>query len=121
MSTHVTPIGRAVGPAFVVAKVSSIHVNGWFGQYDKLSMTRRFARDIAGLDNDNNNDNIVFVGDSPNDAPMVAFFRNACGVSGMRNFIDRMEAEPAYVTEGEIAALGRWMGSRQAPEIAVCA
>ncbi len=28
-----------------VAKVSSIHVNGWFGAYDKLSMTRIFLRD----------------------------------------------------------------------------
>src|SRR4029078_12867860 len=26
-----------------VAKISSIHVNGWFGAYDKLSMTRRFV------------------------------------------------------------------------------
>ncbi len=83
-----------------VAKVSSIHVNGWFGQYDKLSMTRRFARDVAGIDIDRDNDRVVFVGDSPNDAPMFAFFRNACGVSGVRNFAGRLEAEPAYVTEG---------------------
>ncbi len=83
-----------------VAKVSSIHVNGWFGQYDKLSMTRRFARDIAGLDIDTDNEAIAFVGDSPNDAPMFGFFRNSFGVSLVRNFIGRMEAEPAYVTEG---------------------
>ena len=83
-----------------VAKVSSIHVNGWFGQYDKLSMTRRFARDVAGLDIDKDNETVAFVGDSPNDAPMFAFFRNAFGVSGVRNFIGRLDAEPAYVTEG---------------------
>jgi len=83
-----------------VAKVSSIHVNGWFGQYDKLSMTRRFAREVAALDIDFENDRVVFVGDSPNDAPMFAFFRNACGVSGVRNFAGRLEAEPAYVTKG---------------------
>lgn len=83
-----------------VAKVSSIHVNGWFGQYDKLSMTRRFASEIAGLDIDADNGRIVFAGDSPNDAPMFGFFRNACGVCGVRNFIGRMEAEPAYITEG---------------------
>ena len=39
--------------AGAVAKVSSIHVNGWFGDFDKLSMTRRamaefFGRDIDG-------------------------------------------------------------------------
>lgn len=83
-----------------VAKVSSIHVNGWFGQYDKLTMTRRFAREIAGLDIDRDNDQVVFVGDSPNDAPMFAFFRNSCGVAGVRDFAGRIEAEPAYVTDG---------------------
>ena len=83
-----------------VAKVSSIHVNGWFGHYDKLSMTRRFAREVAGLDIDTDNDTIAFVGDSPNDAPMFGFFRNSFGVSLVRNFIGRMEAEPTYVTEG---------------------
>lgn len=86
--------------AGAVAKVSSIHVNGWFGQYDKLSMTRRFAHEIAGLDIDKDNQAIAFVGDSPNDAPMFGFFRNSFGVSLVRNFIGRMEAEPAYVTEG---------------------
>ena len=86
--------------AGAVAKVSSIHVNGWFGNYDKLSMTRRFAREVADLDIDRDNDQVVFVGDSPNDAPMFGFFRNACGVSGVRNFAGRLEAEPKYVTEG---------------------
>ncbi len=83
-----------------VAKISSIHVNGWFGQYDKLSMTRRFATDIAGLDIDRDNERVVFVGDSPNDAPLFGFFRNACGVSSVRNFAGHLEAEPTYVTEG---------------------
>ena len=86
--------------AGAIAKVSSIHVNGWFGEYDKLSMTRRFALEVAGLDIDRDNDQVVFVGDSPNDAPMFAFFHNACGVSGVRNFAGRLEAEPAYVTQG---------------------
>ncbi len=87
--------------AGAVAKISSIHVNGWFGQYDKLSMTRRFARDIAGLDIDGDaNDQVVFVGDSPNDAPLFGFFRQACGVSSVRRFAGHLEAEPAYVTQG---------------------
>ena len=104
--------------AGAVAKVSSIHVNGWFGHYNKLSMTQRFARDIANLDIDADNDSIAFVGDSPNDAPMFAFFRNACGVSGVRDFIGRMEAEPTYVTEGGggagfIEVAGRLLAARK--------
>lgn len=83
-----------------VAKVSSIHVNGWFGAYDKLTTSRRFARDILGVDLDADKSKIVFVGDSPNDSPMFGFFPNACGVANVLAFIDRMEAEPAYVTTG---------------------
>lgn len=83
-----------------VAKISSIHVNGWFGQYDKLSMTRRFAQDVLGVDLDRDKDRIIFVGDSPNDAPMFGFFPNACGVSGVLGFAGELDTEPAYVTAG---------------------
>jgi hypothetical protein len=83
-----------------VAKVSSIHVNGWFGRYDKLSMTRRFAREMIGMDLDRDKHRVVFVGDSPNDAPMFGFFPNACGVSNVLAFAGELEAEPAYVTAG---------------------
>ncbi|MEX2744527.1 HAD-IIB family hydrolase [Rhizobium mongolense] len=84
-----------------VAKVSSIHVNGWYGTYDKLTMTRRFASDVLGLDIDVEKEKIVFVGDSPNDAPMFRFFPNACGVANVVQFQGRIEAEPTYVTRAE--------------------
>jgi HAD superfamily hydrolase (TIGR01484 family) len=80
-----------------VAKVSSIHVNGWYGSYDKLTMTRRFASEVLGLDIDADRERIVFVGDSPNDAPMFGFFPNACGVANVLKFRGRIEAEPTYV------------------------
>jgi len=80
-----------------VAKVSSIHVNGWFGRYDKLSMTRRFAAEALGLDIETARDRVVFCGDSPNDAPMFAYFPYACGVANVTDFSGRMAAEPAFV------------------------
>lgn len=84
-----------------VAKVSSIHVNGWYGAYDKLTTSRRFAADILGVDIDARKSEIVFVGDSPNDAPMFGFFPNACGVANVLHFRGRIEAEPAYVASLE--------------------
>ncbi len=104
----VTPLGKAdiarIKAIFeaegAVAKISSIHVNGWFGHYDKLSMTRRFAQDVLGVDLDRDKERIVFVGDSPNDAPMFGFFPNACGVAGVLSFAGELDAEPAYVTAG---------------------
>jgi HAD superfamily hydrolase (TIGR01484 family) len=83
-----------------IAKISSIHVNGWYGAYDKLSMTRRFAREILGLDIDAEPECALFVGDSPNDAPMFAFFPLACGVCGIRAFADEIATPPAFVTQG---------------------
>ena len=83
-----------------VAKISSIHVNGWFGQYDKLSMTRQFAAEQLGLDIDAERDRVVFCGDSPNDSPMFAYFPYACGVANVQDFVDRMEATPAFIAQG---------------------
>ena len=83
--------------AGATAKVSSIHVNGWFGDYDKLSMTRRLGAEVLGLDVDAERAAVVFCGDSPNDAPMFAHFPNACGVANVRDFAGRIACEPAYV------------------------
>ena len=83
--------------AGAVAKISSIHVNGWFGAHDKLRTTRLFAAEVLGLDLDAVRNRIVFVGDSPNDAPMFGHFPNACGVANVLDFEDDMEALPAYV------------------------
>lgn len=85
--------------AGAVAKVSSIHVNGWFGQYDKLSMTRIFVRDALGLDLEATRSLFVFCGDSPNDEPMFRYFPYGCGVANVRDFASRMQALPAFVSE----------------------
>ena len=85
--------------AGAVAKVSSIHVNGWFGQYDKLSMTRVFVRDALGLDLEAAKEKFMFCGDSPNDEPMFRFFPYGCGVANVRDFASRMTALPALVSE----------------------
>jgi HAD superfamily hydrolase (TIGR01484 family) len=80
------------------AKVSSIHVNGWFGRHDKLSMTRTLLADEFGLDLDRERERLVFVGDSPNDAPMFDFFPYSVGVANVREFGERVTTPPKYVT-----------------------
>ena len=90
--------------AGAVAKTSSIHVNGWFGAYDKLTMTRRFLADALGIDLDAAKDRFVFCGDSPNDAPMFGFFPLACGVANIRDFSGSLPAEPAFVAPSRGAA-----------------
>lgn len=82
------------------AKVSSIHVNGWFGDYNKLSMTKIFARRCLAMDLDVDNTETVFIGDSPNDAPMFEFFEHAVGVANIKNFLGQLRIPPRYVTDG---------------------
>jgi hypothetical protein len=82
----------------LTAKVSSIHVNGWFGTYDKLAATRRLMREAFRVDLDAERGSYAFVGDSPNDAPMFAFFPHSVGVANIREFAGRLAHEPRYVT-----------------------
>jgi hypothetical protein len=92
---------RAAG---MTAKMSSIHVNGWFGAYDKLAMTRILLGDEFGIDMDAERDRFVFVGDSPNDAPMFKHFPYSVGVANVRAFTGRIATPPAYVTECDSGA-----------------
>jgi HAD superfamily hydrolase (TIGR01484 family) len=85
------------------AKVSSIHVNGWFGDYDKHAMCRRFLAEAFGLDFEAAQDRLAYVGDSPNDAPMFAAVRNAVGVANVRDFGDKLATAPRYVTTARAA------------------
>jgi hypothetical protein len=82
----------------LAAKISSIHVNGWLGDYDKLSTTRLFLREKYGIDLDQHKNEFIFVGDSPNDAPMFEFFPISVGVANVADFLDLLAFQPAYVT-----------------------
>jgi HAD superfamily hydrolase (TIGR01484 family) len=86
------------------AKVSSIHVNGWFGSYDKLAMTRTLLAEEFGIDLDAEEQQCVFVGDSPNDAPMFDFFSYSIGVANVHAFGEAIVTPPKYVTVSEAGA-----------------
>ena len=98
---HIAALMREAG---LTAKISSIHVNGWFGSYDKLSMTRRLFRERFGVDLDANQREFGFAGDSPNDAPMFAHFENSVGVANLLRFSASLPASPRYITRSESGA-----------------
>jgi hypothetical protein len=80
------------------AKVSSIHVNGWFGDHDKLSMVKTFVKNEYQWDLKDHLDHVAFIGDSPNDEPMFAFFENSFAVANIREFLEELKHQPKYVT-----------------------
>jgi HAD superfamily hydrolase (TIGR01484 family) len=94
-------IAARMRQAGLTAKISSIHVNGWFGDYDKLAMTRKLFTERFHLDLDAVNEKVVFAGDSPNDAPMFSFFRHSVGVANVRRFPG---LQPKFITQTEAGA-----------------
>lgn len=96
--SEIDHIVRLFEQAGATAKVSSIHVNGWFGQYDKLTMTKRCVTALTGLELAAINDQCVYAGDSPNDQPMFEFFNQSVGVANVRDF--ELETPPTWVTPG---------------------
>jgi hydroxymethylpyrimidine pyrophosphatase-like HAD family hydrolase len=92
---RIVALMRAAG---MTAKISSIHVNGWFGDYDKLGMTRTLMQERYGVDLAREQARYLFIGDSPNDAPMFKFFSNSVGVANVVDFGEHLSEAPAYVT-----------------------
>ena len=99
--TKVDQIVGILEKAGATAKVSSIHVNAWFGTYNKLTMSKLFAADCLGVDLNTCESDFVFSGDSPNDGPMFDFFSNSVGVANVRDFEDRLTVPPTYITENK--------------------
>ncbi len=97
-------IAQGMRAAGMTAKISSIHVNGWFGDYDKLAMTGTLLSERFGLDPERQNRELVFVGDSPNDAPMFERFENSVGVANIARFAGRLGAQPKYLTRAACGA-----------------
>ena len=96
---------QAIAEAFhregAAAKVSSIHVNAWFGDHDKLTMSRRFLAESLDIRLEKDLNHIAYCGDSPNDAPMYAVFPLGVGVANIRPYAKLMPHLPNYVTTSE--------------------
>ena len=97
----VEKIVRCFERAGAQAKISSIHVNGWFGDYDKLTMTHLFFKEVFRSDLDKIKEHVVFTGDSPNDVPMFDYFPHSVGVANIVRFKKTIDHKPAWVTENE--------------------
>jgi len=86
------------------ATVSSIHINGWYGDHNKLAGSRWMVRQLFGRDLEDELERWVYVGDSTNDVLMFQHFPHSVGVANIRRFEDQLAFKPRYVTEGERGA-----------------
>jgi hypothetical protein len=83
------------------ATVSSIHINGWYGEHTKLSGARWMLRRLFNRDLDGEVGRWVYVGDSTNDQAMFGHFPLSVGVANLRRFADQLRTWPAYISDAE--------------------
>jgi len=88
---------RAAG---ATCKVSSIHVNGWYGTFDKRTGCERLVTQAFGQDLHAQADRWLYVGDSANDEPMFQAFPVSAGVANVADFLPRMTSWPRWVAQG---------------------
>jgi len=76
-------------------------VNGWFGDYDKVSTCKLYLKNEVGFSEQEMKEKCAFAGDSPNDEPMFGFLPNSYAVANIQHFIKQLKAKPAYVSAQE--------------------
>ena len=86
------------------ATVSSIHINGWFGDHDKPSGARWMVQRLFGRDLDHERNRWVYVGDSTNDQAMFAQFALSVGVANLLRFEAELTVWPHYLAAGDRGA-----------------
>ena len=86
------------------ATVSSIHINGWYGQHDKLLGARWILRELFDLDLDATLPRWIYIGDSLNDQVMFRHLPHTVGVANIARFMPRLQHLPRYVTQAERGA-----------------
>jgi HAD superfamily hydrolase (TIGR01484 family) len=86
------------------ATVSSIHINGWYGNHNKLEGARWAVRSLFGRDLDSELARWVYVGDSTNDQLMFGALPHSVGVANVRRFLPMLQQLPRFVTAHERGA-----------------
>lgn len=80
--------------------VSSIHIHGCFGDFNKWQGANWIVRELLGRNLAQELDRWVFVGDSGNDQAMFQHFTHSVGVANIARFVPQLTHLPRYVASG---------------------
>jgi HAD superfamily hydrolase (TIGR01484 family) len=83
------------------ATVSSIHINAWYGEHNKLQGARWITQQLYGRSLSGEMDQWAYIGDSTNDQLMFEAFTHSVGVANIARFVPQLTHLPRYVTQGE--------------------
>lgn len=81
--------------------ISSIHVNAWFGHYDKREGTLAFIKEIYGLEIKDIQKNSIYCGDAPNDQVMFKTFPLSFAPINIYKKEDELVIKPKFVADSE--------------------
>ena len=84
--------------------VSSIHIHGCFGHFDKWTGAQWIVQELFQTDLASELDQWVFVGDSGNDQAMFEHFKRSVGVANIQRFAPQLTHLPRYITPSERGA-----------------
>ncbi len=96
---EVQNISQELANKGVTVKISSIHINAWMGNFSKLEMAQALLSDRMNLTEQDMLTSCIYVGDSPNDEPMFAYFPYSVGVANVRQYEETMNHLPRWITE----------------------
>ena len=79
---------------------SSIHINAWFGDYDKKSSLRYFTKQLYAIEEQDLLEHSVYFGDSFNDQVLFSYIPLSIGMHSVEDSRDGFEFLPKYITDG---------------------
>lgn len=83
----------------IQARISSIHINAWLGNYNKARTARDWLKQESGRTGRAiTKHEVTFIGDSSNDADMFAQFELTFGVANIKDFLKALPRPPRYIT-----------------------
>ncbi len=80
-------------------KLSSIHINIWYGEYDKWTCVEKVLKECFSMDPKKNLDQVAYIGDSPNDEPFFEKSLFSVGVANIEKFLPDLKFKPKYITK----------------------
>lgn len=101
---QVAQVVRIMQAEGMTATVSSIHINGWYGNHNKLSGARWIVQQLYGRELDAELARWAYVGDSANDQLMFQQFAHSVGVANILGVATQLTHLPRYVTAAERGA-----------------
>jgi HAD superfamily hydrolase (TIGR01484 family) len=94
---EVEKIYELVRASGAVCATSSIHINCWFGDYDKISAMKDFLAREAGRSLEEMQERILYIGDALNDEPAFREIRYCVGVANILPVLGGMKFPPRYI------------------------